>query len=73
MASCPITSWQMDGETMEAMTDFILGLFERTSPEIHFSFLSVSVSKCHKQSSAENSVKIIQYGQGENIKASLSG
>ena len=25
MASSPITSWQIDGETMETMTDFILG------------------------------------------------
>ena len=25
MASGPITSWEIDGETMEAMTDFILG------------------------------------------------
>ena len=25
MASCPITSWQVDGETAETMTDFILG------------------------------------------------
>ena len=24
-ASCPITSWQIDGETMETVTDFILG------------------------------------------------
>ena len=24
MASCPITSWQIDGETMERVTDFIL-------------------------------------------------
>ena len=24
MASSPITSWQVDGETMETMTDFIL-------------------------------------------------
>ena len=23
MASCPITSWQIDGETMETMADFI--------------------------------------------------
>ena len=23
MASCPITSWQIDGQTMETMTDFI--------------------------------------------------
>ena len=26
MASGPITSWQIDGETVEAVTDFILGL-----------------------------------------------
>ena len=25
MASNPITSWQIDGETMETVTDFILG------------------------------------------------
>ena len=25
MASGPITSWQIDGETMEAVTDFMLG------------------------------------------------
>ena len=26
MASGPITSWQIDGETMETVTDFIWGL-----------------------------------------------
>ena len=26
MASGPITSWQIDGETMETMTDYFLGL-----------------------------------------------
>ena len=25
MASCPITSWEVDGETMETVRDFILG------------------------------------------------
>ena len=25
MASCPITSWQIDGEAVETVTDFILG------------------------------------------------
>ena len=25
MASCPITLWQIDGETVETMADFILG------------------------------------------------
>ena len=26
MASSPITSWQMDGETVERVADFILGV-----------------------------------------------
>ena len=26
MASCPITSWQIDGETTETMTDYFIGL-----------------------------------------------
>ena len=26
MASSPITSWQVDGETMETVTDYFLGL-----------------------------------------------
>ena len=30
MASSPITSWQIDGETMEIVTDFILGDFKIT-------------------------------------------
>ena len=25
MASCPITSWEIDGETVEIVADFILG------------------------------------------------
>ena len=31
MASGPITSWQIDGETMETVTDFILGGSKRTA------------------------------------------
>ena len=31
MASSPITSWQTDGETMETVTDFILGGFRITA------------------------------------------
>ena len=31
MASGPITSWQLDGETVETMTDFILGGFKITA------------------------------------------
>ena len=30
MASGPITSWQIDGETMETVTDFILGCSQIT-------------------------------------------
>ena len=30
MASGPITSWQLEGEKMEAVTDFILGGFKIT-------------------------------------------
>ena len=28
MGSGPITSWQIDGETMETVTEFILGAFK---------------------------------------------
>ena len=31
MASCPITSWQIDGETMETVADFILGCSKITA------------------------------------------
>ena len=31
MASSPITSWQIDGETVEIVADFILGGFEITA------------------------------------------
>ena len=31
MASDPITSWQIDGETMETVTDFILGGYKITA------------------------------------------
>ena len=31
MASGPITSWQIDGETMETVTDFILGASKITA------------------------------------------
>ena len=31
MASSPITSWQIDGETMETVTDFILGGSQNTA------------------------------------------
>ena len=31
MASSPITSWQIDGETLETVTDFILGASKITA------------------------------------------
>ena len=33
VASSPITSWQIDGETVEAVTDFILGAPESLQME----------------------------------------
>ena len=33
MASAPITSWQIDGETMETVSDFILGGSEITTDD----------------------------------------
>ena len=33
MASSPITSWQIDGETMETVRDFILGDFKITADD----------------------------------------
>ena len=38
MASSPITSWEIDGETMETVTDFILGGSKTT----------VDVDCCHE-------------------------
>ena len=32
MASGPITSWEIDGETVETVSDFILGLEEFVDP-----------------------------------------
>ena len=31
MASCPITSWEIDGETVKTVSDFILGGLENHS------------------------------------------
>ena len=33
MASCPITSWEIDGETVETVSDFILGGSKITADE----------------------------------------
>ena len=33
MASSPITSWQIDGETVETVTDFIFGGFQITADD----------------------------------------
>ena len=30
MASGPVTSWEIDGETVETVTDFILGGYQRS-------------------------------------------
>ena len=36
MASGPITSWQIDGETMETVTDFILGGSKITAVKLKY-------------------------------------
>ena len=33
MASCPITSWHIDGETVETVADFILGGLQNYCPK----------------------------------------
>ena len=35
MASGPITSWEIDGETVETVSDFILGGFKITADDDH--------------------------------------
>jgi len=50
MASGPITSWQIDGETMETVADFILGRFGR------FLFL-FSVTKITKDGDCSHEIK----------------
>ena len=35
MASCPITSWEIDGETVETVSDFILGVSKITADGDH--------------------------------------
>ena len=42
MASGPITSWQIDGETMETVTDFILGGSKVTADGDH----SQEIKRC---------------------------
>ena len=39
MASGPITSWQIDGETVEIMTDFILGALKYNQQALKLSCL----------------------------------
>ena len=43
MASGPITSWQIDGETVETVADFILGGFKITTDV----FVCVCVCVCN--------------------------
>ena len=43
MALCPITSWQIDGETMEMVTDFIF-LDSRTTADVDCSGIKSACS-----------------------------
>ena len=45
MASCSITSWQIDGETMETVTDFILGSSKMTTPKPLTVWITINCGK----------------------------
>ena len=45
MASCSITSWQIDGETMETVTDFILGGSKMTTPKPLTVWITINCGK----------------------------
>ena len=45
MASGPITSWQIDGETMETVTDFILGSSKMTTPKPLTVWITINCGK----------------------------
>ena len=40
MASGPITSWEIDGETVETMSDFIFGGSKITADDCHYNHIS---------------------------------
>ena len=63
MASCPITSWQIDGETIEKVTDFIFWKPEREeglSEVIDVSPGNLDSSLCFFQSSVSHDVLCIE-------------
>ena len=39
MATCPITSWQIDGDTVETVIDFILGVSKGNGTPLQYSCL----------------------------------
>ena len=52
MASGPITSWEIDGETMETVTDFILGgskIKAMVFPVVMYGCESWTVKKAERQ------------------------
>ena len=53
MASSPITLWQMDGETMETVTDFILGGSKIITDDFNF---MAAVTICSDFGAQENKV-----------------
>ena len=46
MAYGRITSWQIDGETMETVTDFILGAFKITAAAVINADCSHEIKRC---------------------------
>ena len=47
MASCPITSWQIDGETIETVTDFIF-LGSKVTADGYYSYEIKTLAPCKK-------------------------
>ena len=43
MASGPITSWEIDGETMETVTDFILGSSKIKMQMVHLQMVTAAM------------------------------
>ena len=58
MASGPITSWEIDGETVETVADFILG-----APKLKSDTVSPSVSHEHYSSLLKFIPAFLQFSQ----------
>ena len=56
MASSPITSWQIDGETVETVTDFIMGRLQNHYRWLHGDFMVTAAMKLKDAYSLEENL-----------------